>query len=141
MTTNRSEGGGSGDRNGGNGGPGREVTESEDTRYSQVITSLDEEPERDGRSLVTTSHEVIRRWADDRGAVPASVPGTEHDDHVGVLRFDFPGYGGESLEHVSWDDWFQAFDQRNLNFLYQETRSDGSQSNFFRLENPERSEA
>jgi hypothetical protein len=28
-----------------------------------------------------------------------------------------------------------------LNFIYQETKSDGTQSNFFRLENPQREDA
>ena len=35
--------------------------------HSQEVTSPDEEPERPGRSLVTTHHEVIRRWAEERG--------------------------------------------------------------------------
>jgi Rho termination factor, N-terminal domain len=42
------------------------------------------------------------------------------------------------LRHVSWEEWFSTFDERGLNFIYQEQRSDGQQSNFFRLENPDR---
>jgi hypothetical protein len=53
-----------------------------------------------------------------------------------VLRLDFPGYGGQDLQHVSWDDFFTRFDQRDLRFLYQERTKDGSESNFFRLERP-----
>ena len=81
---------------------------------------------------------MIRRWAEERNGVPATVPGTEHGDHLGVLRFDFPGYGGKDLQEVSWDDWFKTFDDRNLRFIYQEHKKDGSQSNFFRLESPHR---
>ena len=110
---------------------------SRSVKYSQEVTSPDEEPEREGRSLATTSHEVIRQWAQDRDAVPATVEGTEHGDHLGVLRFDFGG-DSEQLRHVSWDEWFETFDARQLNFLYQETRKDGTQSNFFRLESPNR---
>jgi hypothetical protein len=113
---------------------------SRSLKYSQEITSLDDDPERQGRSLATTSHEVIRRWAEDRGGVPATVEGTEHGDHLGVLRFDFGG-DSENLRHVSWDEWFATFDQRKLNFLYQEERKDGNQSNFFRLESPDREDA
>jgi hypothetical protein len=120
---------------------GHEVTQTDSTKYSQVISSADDEPEREGRSLVTADHEVIKRWAEERGAEPATVEGTEHGDHLGVLRFDFPGYGGQNLTHVSWDEWFETFDARNLNFIYQETKTDGSQSNFFRLDNPERQDA
>jgi Rho termination factor, N-terminal domain len=110
---------------------------SRSLKYSQEVTSPEEEPEREGRSLATTSHEVIRQWAQERDAVPATVEGTEHGDHLGVLRFDFGG-DSERLRHVSWDEWFETFDARRLNFLYQETRKDGTKSNFFRLESPDR---
>ena len=73
--------------------------------------------------------------------MPATVAGTEHGDHLGVLRFDFGGDSEPRLRHVSWEEWFKTFDERGLNFLYQETRSDGRQSNFFRIENPQREDA
>jgi hypothetical protein len=110
---------------------------SDSLKYSQEITSPEDEPEREGRSLVTTSHEVIRQWAEERNGVPSTVPGTEHGGRPGVLRIDFGG-DSESLEEISWDDWFATFDERRLNFIYQEKRSDGRQSSFFRLENPDR---
>jgi hypothetical protein len=135
----RSSSGGAPADSGGGVRRGPETSKSID--YSQEITSPDDDPERPGRSLVTTHHDVIREWAEARGGVPATVSGTEHEGHLGVLRFDFPGYGGDSLEHVSWDQWFETFDARRLNFLYQEERKDGSQSNFFRLENPNREDA
>lgn len=127
---------------GGNGNGGdRAVTQTEATKYDQVVESPGEHEEREGRSLVTTDHDVIRQWADARDAKPATVPGTEHDGHLGVLRLDFPGYGGDDLRSVSWDEWFRTFDARNLNFIYQEHKADGSTSNFFRLENPDREDA
>lgn len=123
------------------GGKVRKGPESSDSlKYSQEVTSPDEQPEREGRSLVTTHHEVIKEWAEARGGKPATVEGTEHGDHLGVLRFDF-GPDSDKLRHVSWDEWFKTFDDRGLNFIYQETRTDGSQSNFFRLENPKREDA
>ena len=113
---------------------------SKSLKYAQEITSLDDDPERAGRSLVTTSHEVIRQWAEERGGVPATVEGTEHGDRAGVLRFDF-GERTDKLRHITWEEWFRTFDERRLNFLYQEERKDGRQSTFFRLENPEREDA
>jgi hypothetical protein len=113
---------------------------SQSLKYAQEATSPDEHQERPGRTMVTTDHETIKRWADERGATPATVAGTEHGDQLGVLTFDFGG-DEERLRHVSWDEWFSTFDARRLNFIYQEERSDGRQSNFFRLENPEREDA
>ncbi|WP_240675171.1 Rho termination factor N-terminal domain-containing protein [Cellulomonas endophytica] len=129
------------DHSGGAGPDGGHVRTGPDTsqslKYSQEIASTDDEPERQGRSLVTTNHDVIRRWAEERDGVPATVEGTEHDDHLGVLRLDFGG-DSDALVHVSWDEWFATFDARRLNFIYQEEKKDGSTSAFFRLESPDR---
>ncbi|MFF4812424.1 hypothetical protein ACFY03_29860 [Micromonospora chersina] len=106
---------------------------------SQQIMSLDDRPERPGRSLVTTNHEVIQRWARARNAKPATIAGTERGDRPGVLTFNIPGYRESSrIREVSWDDWFRTFDSRGLNLIYQEQMRDGRQSNFFRTENPNR---
>ncbi|MDQ0736317.1 Rho termination factor N-terminal domain-containing protein [Arthrobacter agilis] len=113
---------------------------SKSLKYAQEITSPDEDPEREGRSLATTHHEVIKQWAEARNARPATVDGTEHGDHLGVLRFDF-NEDTDKLRQVSWDEWFRTFDERRLNFIYQEQRKDGKQSNFFILESPDREDA
>lgn len=91
-----------------------------------------------GQTLTTRDHGKIKEWAQERGAQPATVPGTEHGDHLGVLRLDFPGYGGKDLKKVSWEQWFKTFDDRRLDFVYQEKTKDGEESNFFRLTNPDR---
>jgi hypothetical protein len=98
------------------------------------IESPREHEGRKGETLATRSHDVIEQWASKRGAKPATVPGTEHQGRPGVLRLDFPGYGGQDLRHISWDEWFETFDSRGLTFLYQEHKVDGDDSNFFRLE-------
>jgi hypothetical protein len=121
----------------GSGGKRTGKATSDSLKYAQEIKSTADKPEREGRSLVTTDHEVIRQWAKARKAVPATIEGTEHDGHLGVLRLDFPGYSGDRLTQVSWDDWFDAFDKRRLNFIYQQKQTSGKRSNFFRLENPD----
>src|SRR5207248_994635 len=35
-----------------------------------------------GETLTTNDHDTIRRWAEERDAKPATVPGTEHGDHL-----------------------------------------------------------
>jgi hypothetical protein len=97
--------------------------------------------EHAGQTMRTRDHESIRAWARERNAKPATVPGTKHNGHLGVLRFDFPGYGGEALAEVSWDEWFRTFDERHLEFVYQEHTSKGTESNFFRLVSPDREDA
>ena len=111
---------------------------SDSTQYAQWIANPKEHEDHHGASLVTRNHDVIKHWAEERGAKPSTVPGTEHGDHLGVLRFNFPGYGGKDLEEVSWDEWFKTFDDRDLVFLYQEHLKSGDQSNFFRFDSPHR---
>jgi hypothetical protein len=114
---------------------------SKSLKYAQEISSTSEVPDRPGRSLVTTDHDVIQQWAEARNAVPVTVQGTEHGEHLGVLRFDFQRGGDDRLREVSWEEWFETFDKRRLNFIYQEERADGGPSNFFQLENPDREDA
>jgi len=85
-------------------------------------------------SQVTTDHDEIRRWAEQRGGRPAHVKRTGNPDDPGILRIDFPGYSGEdSLEGISWDEWFDKFDESELAFVYQEKTPDGDESRFSKL--------
>lgn len=87
-------------------------------------------------SQVTTDHEKIRKWAEKRGGHPAHVKGTGGKDDAGLLRIDFPGYSGENtLEKISWGEFFEKFDEKDLAFVYQEKTSDGHESRFFKLVN------
>ncbi|WP_229688446.1 hypothetical protein [Micromonospora yangpuensis] len=114
---------------------------SRSVRSSQRIGSPADQPERPGRSLVTTNHEVIRRWARARSAKPATIAGTERAGRPGVLTFNFPGYRESSrIREITWDEWFRTFDSRRLNLIFQEQLRDGRQSNFFRTESPQRSD-
>lgn len=68
-------------------------------------------------AITTRDHDRIRRWTEERGGIPAVVKGTG-----GLLRIDFvegTGSGGreDSLEEVSWDRWFELFDDNELSFL------------------------
>ncbi len=92
-----------------------------------------------GESKTTTDHDTIHAWAQERNGRPATVRGTEGGDEAGVLRMHFEGYGAgeESLEPISWEEFFEKFEEKNLAFLYQETTADGDVSRFFKLVNRE----
>jgi len=85
-------------------------------------------------SKTTTDHHEIRKWVEDHDGRPASVRGTENGGSAGVLRIDFPGGAGDDrLEPISWDEWFEKFDDEGLAFLYQERKASGEDSTFFKL--------
>jgi hypothetical protein len=78
----------------------------------------------------TTDHDFIRKWAEERGGRPA-VKNTASGADAGELRIDFPGYGDEhSLNAITWDQFFQKFDEKQLAFLYQDKTAAGAESRF-----------
>ena len=83
----------------------------------------------------TTDHDEIRQWAEARGGRPASVKGTGGEDDAGILRINFPGGAEDSLEDISWEQFFAAFEDNNLALLYQEETASGDESRFFKLVN------
>jgi len=66
----------------------------------------------------TIDHDEIRRWVEARGGRPAHVTETGDGGDPGVLRIDFAD-PDDRLEQISWDEWFAAFDENKLAFLYQ----------------------
>src|SRR5688572_14903676 len=79
-------------------------------------------------SKTTTDHDEIRRWAEARGGHPARVKRTGKGDDPGILRIDYDGYSGsQTLERIEWDEWFAAFDENGLAFIYQDKTADGKQ--------------
>ncbi|RJQ36194.1 hypothetical protein C4552_04415 [Candidatus Parcubacteria bacterium] len=84
-----------------------------------------------GPTARTTNHGRIRQWAEERGGKPAIIA-TAGRDASGILRIDF-GEATEHLQTLSWDDFFNIFEEQGLEFLYQERMADGSPSRFFRF--------
>jgi hypothetical protein len=87
------------------------------------------------RTKITIDHDEIRRWAEQRGGHPATVKRTRgKPGDPGILRIDFPGFtGAQSLEQISWEEFFTKFDEQKLAFLYQETTARGLRSNFNKI--------
>ena len=85
-------------------------------------------------SQTTTDHKVIREWAEARDGKPAIVEGTDKNGG-GLLRINFPGYAEDNLKEVSWDEFFEIFDENDIEFLYQEETKDGGESRFFKFVN------
>lgn len=83
-------------------------------------------------SNTTTDHDTIRKWIEGRGGKPAGVKGTgEGGDDAGLLRVEFSGHGDESgLEEISWEEFFDKFDDNKLAFLHQDKTADGDVSRF-----------
>ncbi len=83
----------------------------------------------DSGSEKTTSHDKIKEWAEARGGKPSVVEGTD-EKGGGLLRINFKGYAEDNLKEISWEEFFEIFDENGLEFLYQEETKDGSESRF-----------
>jgi len=86
------------------------------------------------QSKRTTDHEQIRQWVEARNGKPARVQGTGDTDDAGLLRIDFPekesAEEDDSLEEISWDEFFDKFDEKRLAFVYQDRTATGEPSRF-----------
>jgi hypothetical protein len=80
---------------------------------------------------IVIDHNVIRQWVEERGGYPASVKGTPREgEDAGILRIDFPGYSEESLERISWEEFFEKFEESRLAILLQDKTESGETSRF-----------
>jgi hypothetical protein len=87
-------------------------------------------------SKLTTDHDEIRRWTEERGGYPALVQKLSRKGPILGLRLSFPGYStGEPLERIAWTAFFQKFDDEHLALRYQEIGIGGGQSHFHNLVN------
>jgi hypothetical protein len=78
----------------------------------------------------TTDHNQIRRWAERHGGKPAAVKSTHRGDDPGILRLMFPKAPHsehDALEEISWDEFFEKFDESKLALVYEDD------SNFSKL--------
>ena len=74
--------------------------------------------ENDPRDI-TTDHETIRTWVDDRGGTPAHETGLT-EDTARTLYIIEEGEETTGLEPISWDAFFETFEDEELAFVYQD---------------------
>jgi hypothetical protein len=87
--------------------------------------------------FATSDHSMIRHWAEQRDAQPATGEATrtgpaavEVNDGEAGIRFNFPGAG--RFRSISWSEWFENFDQHQLVFVFEHLGGE-SISNRFRI--------
>jgi hypothetical protein len=76
--------------------------------------------QRGGTAKVTADHEFIRDWVERRGGCPATVkrPGRS----AVALNIEYPRRARtpRALAAISWDEFFDRFEQHKLAFQYDE---------------------
>jgi hypothetical protein len=77
-------------------------------------------------------HDEIRSWVEERGGRPATIAGTpKRGEEAGLLRIDFPG-GAKNppLEPISWEAFFEKFDEAKLALIYQDDEGEEEKNVF-----------
>jgi hypothetical protein len=86
---------------------------------------------------ITTDHDEIRKWAEERGGRPAVVRSTHGQrGGTGIIRIEFPdapNSKNDALEEISWEEFFEKFDESNLALLHQGETAGGEKRNFNKL--------
>jgi hypothetical protein len=87
--------------------------------------------------VFTRDREVIRRWAEQHQAEPAtgeataSGPATVNVADGGAgIRFNFPGLS--AFRPITWDEWFANFDEHECAFVF-DNASSTPPSNRYRI--------
>ena len=74
-------------------------------------------------SETSTDHEKIRKWAEKHGGKPAVVQSTHGEHGVGIIRIEFPdapNSKNDSLEEISWEEFFEEFEAKKLALILDE---------------------
>jgi hypothetical protein len=77
--------------------------------------------QRGSGAKVTADHEFIRDWVERRGGCPAAVKRPRQG--AAALKIEYPAQSraGRMVSSISWDEFFDRFEQHKLAFQYQDT--------------------
>ena len=94
-----------------------------ETPQTRALRAIDNPFRGASRVVFTRDHELIKRWAAERHAEPAtgqaskSGPATfKVNDGGAGIRFNFPGVG--VFRPITWDEWLGNFDHHECAFVY-----------------------
>jgi hypothetical protein len=88
-----------------------------------------------GDTKSTTDHDLIRKWAEDRGGRPVrvlNVFGAQPDESHLRIDFLFDKYD-DGVQQISWDEFFAIFDREGMALVYQTETESGILSRFGRI--------
>lgn len=85
---------------------------------------------------ITDDHNTIKKWVEERNAGPALIEGVvDKGKGGGMLRIDFRDNSEGQLTEISWEQFFEIFDESKLEFQYQEKSEDGGKGKFCKFIN------
>ncbi len=87
-------------------------------------------PEAEGvKNRMTIDHELVRAWAENREGYPGRAKGVGEE---GTLKIGFKEKES-GLEKVTWEEFFEIFDENDLAFVYESGANDDKSNRFFKF--------
>ncbi len=84
----------------------------------------------------TIDHAEIQQWVEKNKGFPQVIDDPEAGHDTPGIRINFPNIADPFLpdyvREVSWDEWFEVFDQQQLMFVYEE--NEGEENISYRFE-------
>lgn len=68
----------------------------------------------------TTDQELVRALVEDRDGYPAHLASSEGEGDRGLLQIGFADDEGDELKEISWEQFFEEFEGKDLAFTYRE---------------------
>jgi hypothetical protein len=83
---------------------------------------------------VTTDHKQIKQWVEDHDGRPAMVIGPGTQMGGGAVNIFFPDHGkNDQLEEITWNEFFDRFEENDLEFLYKDEATSDGESRYFKI--------
>lgn len=68
----------------------------------------------------TTEHALVRKLVEEREGYPAHLAGSEGEGDRGLLQVGFADADEPELKEISWEQFFEEFEGKDLAFAYRE---------------------
>lgn len=82
---------------------------------------------------VTYDHKLIQDWVESRKGKPAKMKDEEIEEPVDELKVKFPNERTRNITLISWEEFFNEFDQEHLAFQFREKTPEGDESKFYKV--------
>lgn len=67
----------------------------------------------------TTDHKAIQSFAEENNLKPARVKESSNGDLIRLMQPSSPASENDKLEEISWNKWFEAFEENDLALVYE----------------------
>jgi hypothetical protein len=91
----------------------------------------------DYKTHETTNHSTIEHWVSNREGKPVRLREESKEPGLRPITIFFPKQDRPlyNLEEISWNEFFDFFEEKGLSFLYKDNEADGGVSHYFKMKN------